>query len=86
LVIEIRFNLKATIEREKAVQAIAGHKEWKNCVVTFWVLSQFSHLQGVVQTFVIQLLFLGLRLMSTSTFCINVLRSSFTAVGDVEAH
>jgi hypothetical protein len=29
-------------------------------VVTFWVMSQFLHLQGVVQTFVIQLLFLGL--------------------------
>jgi hypothetical protein len=52
-------NLKAAVEREKAVQAIAGHREWKNCVVTLWVMSQFSHLQGVVQTFVIQLLFLG---------------------------
>ena len=52
-------NLKAAVEREKAVQAIDGHREWKNGVVTFWVMSQFSHLQGVVQTFVIQLLFLG---------------------------
>jgi hypothetical protein len=42
------------------MQAIDGHREWKNCVVTLWVMSQFSHLQGVVQTFVIQLLFLGL--------------------------
>jgi hypothetical protein len=41
------------------MQAIDGHREWKNCVVTLWVMSQFSHLQGVVQTFVIQLLFLG---------------------------
>jgi hypothetical protein len=41
------------------VQAIAGHREWKNGVVTFWVMSQFSHLQGVGQTVVIQLLFLG---------------------------
>jgi hypothetical protein len=52
-------NLKAAVEREKAVQAIDGHREWKNGVVTFCVMSQFSHLQGVVQTFVIQLLFLG---------------------------
>ncbi len=51
--------LKAAVEREKAVQAIDGHREWKNGVVTLWVMSQFSHLQGVVQTFVIRLLFLG---------------------------
>jgi hypothetical protein len=51
--------LKAAVKREKAVQAIDGHRECKNCVVTFWVMSQFSHLQGVVQIFVIQLLFLG---------------------------
>ena len=54
-----RFDLKAAVEREKAVQAIDVHRECNNCVVTFWVMSQFSHLQGVVQTFVIQLLFLG---------------------------
>ena len=53
-------NLKAAVEREKAVQAIDVHRECTNCVVTFWVMNQFSHLQGVVQTFVIQLLFLGL--------------------------
>jgi hypothetical protein len=35
------------------------HREWKNGVVTLRVMSQFSHLQGVVQTFVTQLLFLG---------------------------
>jgi hypothetical protein len=51
--------LKAAVEREKAVQAIEVHREWKICVVTFWVMSQFSHLQEVVQTFVIQLRFLG---------------------------
>jgi hypothetical protein len=51
--------LKAAVEREKAVQSIDVHREYTNCVVTFWVMSQFSHLQGVVQTFVIQLLFLG---------------------------
>jgi hypothetical protein len=28
-------------------------REWKNCVVTLWMMSQFSHLQGGVQTFVI---------------------------------
>ena len=55
------FNLKAAVEREKAVQAIDVHRACKNGVVTFWVMSPFSHLQGVVQTFVIQLLFLGLR-------------------------
>ena len=53
------FNLKAAVEREKAVQAIDVHRACKNGVVTFWVMSPFSHLQGVVQTFVIQLLFLG---------------------------
>jgi hypothetical protein len=52
-------NLKSAVAREKAVHAIDGYREWKNCVVTLWVMSQFSHLQGVVQTFVIQLLFLG---------------------------
>jgi hypothetical protein len=56
-------NLKVAVEREKAAQAIDVHREWKNCVVTLWVMSQFSHLQGVVQTFVIQLLFLGLPLI-----------------------
>jgi hypothetical protein len=40
------FNLKAAVEREKAVQAIDVHREWKNCVVTFWVMSQFSHFLG----------------------------------------
>jgi hypothetical protein len=54
------FNLKAAVEREKAVQAIDGHRKCKNGVVTFLVMSQFSHLQGGVQTFVIQLLALGL--------------------------
>jgi hypothetical protein len=51
--------LETAVGREKAVQAIDVHREWKNCVVTLWVMSQFSHLQGVVQTFVIQLRFLG---------------------------
>ena len=41
-----RFNLKAAVEREKAVQAIDVHREWKNCVVTFWVMSQFLHFLG----------------------------------------
>jgi hypothetical protein len=52
-------NLKTAVEQEKAVQAIDVHREFNNCVVTFGVMSQFSHLQGVVQTFVIQLPFLG---------------------------
>jgi len=34
------FNLKAAVAREKAMQAIDVHREWKNCVVTFWVMSQ----------------------------------------------
>jgi len=36
-------NLKAAVEREKAVQAVDAHREWKNFVVTFWVMSQFFH-------------------------------------------
>ncbi len=39
-------NLKAAVEREKAVQAIDVHRECKNCVVTFWVMSQFLHFLG----------------------------------------
>ncbi len=34
--------LKAAVEREKAVQAIDGHREWKNGVVTLWVMSQLG--------------------------------------------
>jgi hypothetical protein len=40
------FNLKAAVEREKAVQAIDVHRECKNCVVTFWVMSQLFHFLG----------------------------------------
>jgi hypothetical protein len=42
----ISFNLKAAVEREKAVQAIDVHREWKNCVVTLWVMSQLFHFLG----------------------------------------
>ena len=42
----VLFNLKAAVEREKAVQAIDVHREWKNCVVTFWVMSQLFHFLG----------------------------------------
>jgi len=35
-------NLKAAVNREKAVQAIDVHKEWKDCVVTLWAMSQFQ--------------------------------------------
>jgi hypothetical protein len=38
--------LKAAVEREKAVQAIAAPRECKNCVVTFWVMSQFLDFLG----------------------------------------
>jgi hypothetical protein len=41
-----KLNLKAAVAREKAVQAIDGHREWKNCVVTFWVMSQWFHFLG----------------------------------------
>jgi len=40
------FNLKAAVEREKAVQAIDVHRECKNCVVTFWVMSQWLYFLG----------------------------------------
>ncbi|MEC4679486.1 MAG: hypothetical protein VST67_02150, partial [Nitrospirota bacterium] len=39
-------NLKAAVGREKTVQAIDVHRECKNCVVTFWVMSQFLHFLG----------------------------------------
>jgi len=39
-------NLKTAVEREKAVQAIDVHRECTNCVVTFWVMSQFVHFLG----------------------------------------
>jgi len=39
-------NLKTAVGREKAVQAIDVHRELKNCVVTFWVMSQFFHSLG----------------------------------------
>jgi hypothetical protein len=39
-------NLKVAVEREKAVQAIDGHRELKNWVVTLWVMSQLFHFLG----------------------------------------
>ena len=39
-------NLKTAVEREKAVQAIDVHRKCTNCVVTFWVMSQFVHFLG----------------------------------------
>ncbi len=42
----IGLNLKAAVEREKAVQAIDVHRECKNCVVTFWVMSQLLYFLG----------------------------------------
>ncbi len=38
--------LKTAVGREKAVQSIDVHRKWKNCVVTFWVMSQFFHFLG----------------------------------------
>ncbi len=39
-------NLQAAVGREKAVQAIDVHRECKNCMVTFWVMSHLSHFLG----------------------------------------
>ena len=39
-------NLKTAVGREKAVQTIDVHREWTNCVVTFWVMSQCVHFLG----------------------------------------
>ncbi len=39
-------NLKTAVGREKAVQTIDVHREWTNCVVTFWVMSRFVHFLG----------------------------------------
>jgi len=41
--------LKAAVEREKAVQAIDGHRECINCAATFWVMSQFLHFLGAAR-------------------------------------
>ena len=38
--------LETAVGREKAVQAIDVHGEFKNCVVTFWVMSQFFKFLG----------------------------------------
>jgi len=38
--------LKTAVGREKAVQVIDVHRELKNCVVTFWVISPFFHFLG----------------------------------------
>jgi hypothetical protein len=42
-------NLKAAVEREKVVQAIDGHRECKNWVVTFWVMSSLFHFLGTAR-------------------------------------
>ena len=58
----VNFNLKAAVEREKAVQAIDVAREFTNCVVTFWVMSQFLNFLGASRgcaDFRAQLLFLG---------------------------
>ena len=41
--------LKAAVERGKAVQTIDVHREFKNCVVTFWVMSQFFNFLGATR-------------------------------------
>ena len=40
------FNLKTVVGHEKAVQAIDVHRNFKKCVVTFWVMSQFLKFLG----------------------------------------
>jgi hypothetical protein len=37
----IRLNLETAVAREKAVQAVDVHRKYINCMVTFWVMSQF---------------------------------------------
>ena len=46
---ETEIILKAAVEREKAVQAIDGHREWKNGVVTFGVMSPLFHFLGAAR-------------------------------------
>ncbi len=41
-----RIILKTVVGREKAVQAIDVHRKYKNCVVTFWVMSQILYFLG----------------------------------------
>ena len=40
------FNLKTVVGHEKAVQAIDVLRNFKKCVVTFWVMSQFLKFLG----------------------------------------
>ena len=40
------FILKTAVGREKAVQVIDVHREWKNCVATFCAMSQLFHFLG----------------------------------------
>jgi hypothetical protein len=46
MMILFKLNLKAAVEREKAVQTIDVARECNNCVVTFWVMSQLFHFLG----------------------------------------
>ena len=46
MILRVGLNLKAAVEREKAVQTIDVHRECNNCVVTFWVMSQLLHFLG----------------------------------------
>ena len=46
MMILFKLNLKAAVEREKAVQAIDVYRKCTNCVVTFWVMSQFLYFLG----------------------------------------
>jgi len=43
--------LKTAVERGKAVQAIDVNREWTNCMVTFWVMSQCVHFLGACADF-----------------------------------
>ena len=40
------FNLETAVEREKAVEDIYVHREFKKLVVTFWVMRDFLNFLG----------------------------------------
>jgi len=40
------FNLETAVEREKAVEDIYVHREFKKLVVTFWVMKDFLNFLG----------------------------------------
>jgi len=43
---QLRVNLETAVEREKAVEDIYVHREFKKLVVTFWVMRDFLNFLG----------------------------------------